>query len=415
MRKIIRNNKVISVKDADLQEDDVVLNEGNTVDEAQTEDAPELVDQETEEAVDEEVDAKRLGRTMAREFMAVINSDKKKVEAVERFIDQPGNEKLYKILAGKDLLRDKGKLTSEEKIVGFFHALVTRNTVAIKALSEGTAADGGYLFPDEFLAELVRPLSDSPRARALVRVVTMRRDVMKIPTLTSGPQVYWTAENAAKTTTTAAFYEATLTARKAAAILYASDELIEDSEYIDVVQLIITLFAEAIGREEDRVILRGNGTTEPTGIVTARAAGTIASAACSGNLDGDDIIDLVYLLPAKYRNGSSFIVHPNNVKELRKLKDSNGQYIWEPSLKEGVPDRLMGYPVNEFYDMPESEMLFGNWKLCYYLGDRKKMTVKVSNDTETAFTKDQTAIRVVIRIAGNVVLADAARGLISIP
>lgn len=397
MRKVIKDGKTIWVKEPG---DEVA-------EEAKVEDAEKADENKADDDKEVEAEAKKL----AREMVAEMRGEMAK-ETAKRWIDQPGNEKLKMILGGKDLFSDKDKLTAEEKIVGFYHALVTHDSVAAKALSEGTAADGGYLFPDEFLSELIKPLSELPRARALVRVITMRRDVMKIPTLVSGPKVYWTAENAAKTTTTAAFNEATLTARKAAAILYASDELVEDSTEIDVVRTIIELFSEAIGREEDRVILRGNGTTEPTGIFTATLGGTVT---CSGNLDGDDLINLVYALPTKYRAGASFLVHPSNVREMRKLKDSNGQYLWQPSLVAGTPDRFLGYPIHEFYDVPEASIAFGNWKLAYYLGDRKGMTVKVSQDTETAFTKDQTAIRVVVRLAGNVVLAEATRLLGTIP
>ena len=334
---------------------------------------------------------------------------------MNNYMDQPENAKLKALFHGKDIIRDKDQLTKEEKIVGFFHALVTRNNVAIKALSEGVAADGGNLFPAEFLAELVKPLSEIPRLRGIVRVVPMRRNVLNASSVLNRPKIYWTAENVAKTTTTASFGQPSLTARKAAAIIYASDELIEDSTEFDVVRLIIDLFADAIGEEEDRVILRGNGTTEPTGIVTARAAGTIGSVTCAGNLDFDDIIEVIYGLKAKYRKGASFLVHPNNIKELRKLKDSQNRYIYlDPTTPEGY-STLYGYPVYEFYDMPESEIEFGNWKLCYWLGDRQAMTVKISQETETAFTKDETAIRVVIRLGGNVVLGEAARGLISIP
>jgi HK97 family phage major capsid protein len=368
---------------------------------------PENLDEEANKA------AKIIGASLRKELG--IDELKKQVESVKSYMDQPENAKLKTLLHGKNIVTDKDKLTKEEKIVGFFHALVTRNEAAVKALSEGTAADGGYLFPDEFLAELVRPLSEPGTMRSLVRVITMRRDIMEIPTLVNRPKIYWTAENAAKTTTTANFYHATLTARKAAAIIYASDELIEDSTEIDIVNLIITLFSEAITQEEDRVILRGNGTTEPTGIVVARAAATIGSVACSGNLDFDDILELIYGLKTKYRKGASFLVHPTNVKELRKLKDTTGRYIYmDPSTPEGYAT-LYGYPVHEFYDMPESEIEFGNWKLCYFLGDRKKMTVKISQDTTQAFTQDETAIRVVIRLGGNVVLGEAAYGLITIP
>lgn len=366
---------------------------------------------------DAEKEGEAAGKAFAAAFKKEMGLDKKSDvnNRVNRLIDQPENSKLKSMLHGKDPMQEKDKLTKEEKIVAFYHALVTKNEAVVKALSEGVAADGGNLFPTEFVSELIRPLSEVPRARALVRVVPMRRNTLTVPTQATRPKVYWTAENAAKTTTTATFGQVVLTARKAAAILYSSDELIEDSTEIDVVRLIIDQFAEAIGSEEDRVILRGNGTTEPTGIVTARAAGTIAATANTGNMDFDDIIDLIYGLKAKYRAGASFLVHPNNVKELRKVKDGNSRYIWQDAVAPGQPSTIYGYPVHEFYDLPETEILFGNWKLTYWLGDRKQMTVKISQDTTQAFTQDETAIRVVFRIGGNVVLGEAAHALTSIP
>jgi len=356
--------------------------------------------------VDAEADAagKKIADSIKKNLGFDFSTFEKTVEKMENFMSRDENSKLKALFNGKDLVKEKDTLTKEEKIVGFFHGLVTKNDAVVKALSEGTAADGGYLFPNEFMAELVKSLVSPTRARSLVRVVTMRRDVMEIPTLASRPKVYWTAENASKTTTTATFSQATLTARKMAAIIYASDELVEDSTEIDVVQTIISLFADAIGIEEDYAILRGNGTTQPTGIFESNA---VVTSAASGNLDFDDLIGQVYGLKAQYRNGASFIVHPNNVRELRKLKDSQGRYLWNDSVQQGVPPTLWGYPVHEFYDAPEGEIAFGNFKLGYWLGDRKAMTVKVSNETETAFTKDQTAIRVVARIAGNVVLGEA--------
>lgn len=379
----------------------------------------EIPAEEAAPADDAQLDeqAEKAAKKIAAQLKAELGIDDLKAaqERTEKFIAAQENSRLKTLLHGKDLVKDKDSLTAEEKIVGFFHALVTNNDAAVKALSEGVAADGGNLFPTEFVNELVRPLSEPSRMRSLVRVITMKRNTLTAPSLTNRPKVYWTAENAAKTTTTANFSQVTLTARKVAAILYSSDELIEDSTDIDVVRLIIDLFAEAIAIEEDRVILRGNGTTEPTGIETARAAGTIATTAAGGNLSFDTLINLIYSLKPQYRAGSVFLVNPTNIAELRKLKDSQGRYLWQdPSTPEGYPT-IYGYRVAEFYDVPESTIYFGNWKLAYWLGDRKSMTVKVTNDSETAFTKDQTGIRVVSRIAGAVVLGEAAKAVNAIP
>jgi HK97 family phage major capsid protein len=412
---IIVSGKKVYLKDGEnpeVQDEDVEPNEEVPTGEVSEEETkPE---EKPEEGIDEKVND--VSEKIANSIRAKLGIDKISDlnEKVSKLADNQtkGNSKIMEILSGKDLSTNKSKLTKEEKIVGFYHALMQGDKAVCKALSEGTAADGGYLFPDEFRAELVRWLADQNRMRGLVRVIPMRRDVLKAPSLLNTVKVYWTAENAAKTTSTAAFGEITLTARKVAAILYASDELVEDSTELDVVNLIIELFGEAIANEEDRVIVAGNGTTEPTGIITA---GTLRTVVCSGNLSFDNIINLVYALPQKYHRNASFLVHRTNIKELRMLKDTNGRYLWQdPISAEGAPT-LMGYPVYENNWVGEANILFGDWKMCYWLGDRKSMTVKVSNDTETAFTHDQTAIRVVSRIGGNVVLADAGAELTTIP
>ena len=360
-----------------------------------------------EEGSDEAIDAaaKRVASTITKELMTSLNLNKK---------DTKVNSKVAEFLNGKDLT-DKDSLTPDEKIVGFWHALVTKDHVVCKALSEGTNADGGYLFPDEFRAELIKGLTGPFSMRGIVRVIPMKRDVMNIPSLESRPKTYWTLENEPKATTTVHFDQETLTARKIAAILYSSDELIEDSTELDVVKIVIDLFADSLRDAEDRVICQGNGTTQPTGLLTAITAGTITARACAGNLDYDDIIDLIYDLKQVYRRNGKFLVATANMRELRKLKDNDGRYLWEPSQKAGQPDRLAGYEIIEQDYISEAVITFGDYKLGYWLGDRKKMSVKISNDTETAFTKDQTAIRVVQRIAGNVVLGEAIKALNAIP
>jgi HK97 family phage major capsid protein len=375
--------------------------------------APEAPEKTEEKEEDVEEQVEEVAKNIVDSVSKKLGLDNLKDKVDEVMANQEkGNSKILEILNSKDLTKAKSQLTKEEKIVGFYHALIQGDKEVCKALSEGTAADGGYLFPDEFRAELVRWLTDQNRMRSLVRVIPMRRDVLNAPSLVSSVELYWTAENAAKTTTTTHFGQITLTARKVAAILYASDELIEDSTEIDVVNLIIQLFGEKLAEEEDRVIIQGNGTTEPTGIITA---GTLRTVSVAGNLNFDDIIDLVYALPQKYQNGSSFLVHRNNIKELRKLKDNDGRYLWGEPVAAGSPPTILGYPVYENNWVGDANILFGNWKLVYWLGDRKQMTVKISNDTTQAFTQDMTAIRVVARIAGNVVLADAGAHLDSIP
>jgi HK97 family phage major capsid protein len=360
--------------------------------------------EETEESVDDAVEA------VSAKIEKKLNL-KELREKLDNVLGGKDTEMAKKVFAMGDVNKAVSDLTKEEKIVGFFLSLVNNDKVGLKALSEGTAADGGYLVPDEFMAELIRDLEEPTRMRSLVRVIPMKRDTLKIPKLGSKPKVYWTAENTTKTTSTADFDEKTLTAYKVAAILYASEELVEDAYDFDVVQMIIGLFSEAIAEEEDLVITAGSGTGQPTGLTSC----TIAGVTCSGNLDFDNIINLIYSLPAKYRKSAVFLAHNNNIRELRKVKDSNNRYIWLESVISGEPATILGYPIYENNNLPESSIYFGDFKRGYWLGDRRKITVKVSDIAGTAWEHDQIGIRVVERIAGNCVLEAAIRVLSSIP
>lgn len=205
---------------------------------------------------------------------------------------------------------------------------------------------------------MIKDIEEPTRMRGLVTVIPMKRDVMKIPKLGSRPQVRWTSENAVKSTTTADFSQKTLTAYKCAAILYASEELVEDSKEIDVVKFIIGLFSEVLAEEEDKVITAGTGVGQPTGLTSC----TISSVTCSGNLSFDDIINLIYLLPSKYRRNAKFLVNNANIKEMRKLKDSQNRYLWMDAVAPGQPATFHGYPVIENNWVPESEIYFGDYK-----------------------------------------------------
>ena len=401
IKKVKINGKWVRVDDKDIQKSSVSK------------------DESVELSADELKQAEKLGETIAKSMTDKLNigNDEKGVSDLNKKLEkllertQPADSKLMKILSGKDLYSDKSELTKEEKIVGFYYALVTGNDAATKALAEGVDADGGFLFPNEFFQELVREIPNINVMRNWVRIIPMKRDTMDITNLISGPQVFWTGENVAKSTTTARFSRLTLTAFKVAAILYSSDELIEDSDIFDVVQLIIQLFSEAIADEEERVIWVGDGTTQPQGIDTA---GTIATVAAV-NQDFDDIINLHFELPRKYRRNAQFYMNDKTMSEVRKLKDSNNNYIVQnfglTANQEEPASALLGKRVIISDWVPDNTIFFMDAKTLYFLGDRKRMTVKISQDTTQAFTQDMTAIRVVSRIGGQVVQPLAGREL----
>jgi HK97 family phage major capsid protein len=399
MSKYVKiNGKLVEVKDED------VLDTKPT-------DA-EVADTEVEA---EEEEAKSFGRKIAKDILGSLSIQSDEVKELREKLDKlvnekyPANSKLKKLLNGKDIYSKTEELTKEEKIIAFFYAAVTQDKAALKALSN-VDADGGYTVPQELLSEIVRDIANINVLRNVVRVIPMRRDTLDVTTLVSGIDVFYTGENVAKSTTTARFGRVTLTAYKVAAIIYSSDELLEDSD-ADLVSLIVQMFAEKIANKEEEAIMVGNGTTQPQGIETARAASTIASIATVGTASGDALIDAFYTLPRQYHAKASWIMTPLAARVVRKLKDTTGQYLWQVSIQAGEPDLLLGKPVFISNWGGPKTAYFGDFKRGYFFGDRKRMTVKVSNDTETAFTKDQTAIRVVSRFAGRVVLPNAIRAV----
>lgn len=362
----------------------------------------------------EEKSIEEKAKQMAEAIKTELGLDSLKSEILSALDDRFSAEKnkaVQKVFVSEDCEKDVAQLTASEKSVAFMRALIVRDEVALKALSEGVSADGGYTVPQDFYNTLLEEVMEQSVMRSLVTVVPMKTNVLTLTMINHGPEVYWTAEGATKTTTTADFTQPTITAYKLASIIYLTDELIEDSAF-SLTSVLQSRFAKKISEAEDKAIIAGTGTGQPTGIVVAN---TVSTRACVGNLSFDNLINLIYDLPVKYRPNARIMVNSNNVRELRLLKDNDGRYLWQDPPSAGQPATISGYPVLESAWVPESQIVFGDIKEAYWLGDRQKMTVKITNDTETTFTQDKTAIRVVSRIGGNVVFPNALRKLITIP
>ena len=218
------DGKTFVVDDKDLEE--VKTKEEEVpVDEPKEEPKDEPKD-ETVEPSEKELDA------AADKVVAKLGLDeiKKDLEDLKNKTKDPVDKKKVSELLDLEVLmgKSKDKMTANEKVIGFFQAMIQNNKVALKALAEGVAADGGYLFPDEFRYEVIRDIAEGPYMRGHVTVVPMKRDIMKIPTLESRPKVTWTEENTAKETTTAHFNEATLTVKKMAAIAKKCGTMLRD-------------------------------------------------------------------------------------------------------------------------------------------------------------------------------------------
>lgn len=233
-------------------------------------------------------------------------------------------------------------------------------------LQEGVDGDGGYLVPEEYDKRLIRVLEGENIMRGLATTITTS-GLHKINIAATKPAAAWIEEGGALTFGDATFDQINLDAFKLHVAIKVTEELLYDSAF-GLENYIITEFGKALANAEEDSFLNGDGKGKPTGIFAETGGGQVVSTLTAA-IKSDDLIDLVYGLKRPYRKNASFIMNDATLASLRKLKDNNGAYIWQPSYKEGEPDRVLGYAVHTSSFAPENAIAFGDYSY-YNIGDR---------------------------------------------
>ncbi len=192
-----------------------------------------------------------------------------------------------------------------------------------------------------------------------------------------------------------------------------SEELLNDSAF-NVEAYLATEFARRIGAAEEEAFLVGDGKGKPTGLLDpaagAQAAVTTAKAT---DITADELIDLHYSLRAPYRKNAVWLTNDSTVKAIRKLKDGNGQYLWQPALTATTPDTVLGRPVHTSVFVPEMKagaktVAFGDLGY-YWIADRQGRSFKRLN--ELFATTGQVGFLASQRLDGKLILPEAVKVL----
>jgi HK97 family phage major capsid protein len=275
-------------------------------------------------------------------------------------------------------------------------------------LEESEGTKGAYLVPDEFERTLVESLQENNIMRQLARVVQTSSGTLKIPVVASQGAASWVEESGNIPESDSTFGEVTLSAYKIATMIRVSQELMADSAFpLDT--FLASEFGRRIGVLEEEAFISGNGTGKPTGFLQSAQAGKTAATATS--LTFDDVIGLYYSLKAPYRNKAVFITNEATVELLQKLKDSNEQYIWKPSISDGVPNMIFNRPVYTSSYMPAvaagaKAIAFGDFSY-YWIGDRQGRTFQRLDELFSA--NDQIGFKATQRVDGKLVLPEAVK------
>ena len=286
-----------------------------------------------------------------------------------------------------------------------------RGHAVVDALKEGADPDGGFLVPDEFENQLIQKLQEANVLRTISHVIQTNSGEHKIPVVASEGTAAWLEEEAAYTESNTQFSQVSLGAHKLGTLIKVSEELLNDSAF-DLMSYLSDEFGRRLGNAEEQAFLTGTG--QPTGILTdTNGASAGSTAAKADALTFDDLIDLFYSLKAPYRQNAVFLMNDDTVKAIRKMKDKNDQYIWQPSVQVGQPDRILNCPVYTSPFMPtlaaaNKPVLFGDFNY-YWIADRQGRTFKRLNELyavtgQVGFLGSQ-------RVDGKVILPEAIKTL----
>lgn len=294
--------------------------------------------------------------------------------------------------------------TSDEYRRDFVSAL--RGRPVTNVLSTGVDADGGYLVPTEFERQIVAGLEEANVVRSIAKTINTSAE-RKIPVAATHSIAQWTAENAAYTESNPTFAQKTIDAFKLTDLIKVSVELLQDSMF-DLESYIAGEFARAFGIAEEEAFCIGTGTGQPSGIFTDQGGTVGVTVAGATAITADNLIDLVYALKSPYRRNASFLMKDITVSALRKLKDNNGAYLWQPSVQAGQPDRLLGYPIYTSPYVPAAAsktlpIAFGDFSN-YWIADRMGRTVQRLN--ELYARNGQVGFIATERVDGKVILAE---------
>lgn len=288
------------------------------------------------------------------------------MEAIDAELSLPVNTPIIAkpMKAGMDKPEKTGRASDEYK-AAMLAALRTNFKRVSNVLQEGVDADGGYLVPDEYDRRLIDVLEEENIMRKLATRITTSGE-HKINIAATKPAAAWIEEGGALTFGDATFDQILMDAHKLHVAIKVTEELLYDNAF-NLESYILTQFGKALANAEEDSFLNGDGVGKPLGLFAETGGGTVANTV--NTIKADDMIDLVYALKRPYRKKAGFIINDKNLALIRKLKDANQAYIWQPSYQAGEPDRILGYPVYTSAFAPEDAISFGDYSY-YNIGDR---------------------------------------------
>lgn len=342
----------------------------------------------------------------------------KEIQRLERqqSIDAEMNRATSEPILGKPAnseISEKTGTASDVYKTAFWNSIRNRNYVDIRNdLRIGENSEGGYLVPDEYEKKLVEALEEENIFRRLATVIHTSSGDRKIPVVTSKGDAVWMDENEQFTLSDDTFSQTSIGSYKLGTAIKVSEELLNDSVF-DLPSYIAREFARRIGAKEEEAFFVGDGIGKPTGIFAATGGAENGAMTSTANITFDDMIEVFYSLKSPYRKKAVWILNEQTIKALRKIKDSTGNYIWQPSVSEGIPDTILNRPYVTSVYAPTTAagakaLAFGDFSY-YWIADRQGRSLKRLN--ELFAMNGQVGFLASQRVDGKLILPEAVKTL----
>ena len=335
-------------------------------------------------------------------------------EALDAELSKPTAAPLTGKPLGGSVDERTGRATDEYRS-NFWNLMRTKSPMpqVVDALRIGSDTEGGYLVPDEYERTLVEALEEENIFRSLAHIIRTASGERKIPVVSSKGTASWIEEGGAFPESDDTFGQVTIGAYKLGTTIKVSEELLNDSVF-DLENYIAREFARRIGTKEEEAFFTGDGSGKPLGVLADKGGAEIGVTAASATaITSDELLDLYYSLFSPYRKKAVWVVNDSTIKAIRKLKDNNGQYLWQPGLIANAPDTILGRPVKTSAFMPSiaagaKSIIFGDFKY-YWIADRQGRTFKRLN--ELYATTGQVGFLASQRVDGRLILPEALKVL----
>lgn len=335
-------------------------------------------------------------------------------EALDAELKKPVNTPITNKPHNNNIQEKSGRATDEYR-TSFWNVMRSKALMpnVMNALQIGSDSEGGYLVPDEFANTLVQALEEENIFRKIAKVIQTLSGDRKIPVVATKGTANWIDEEGVFNESDDAFSQVSIGAYKLGTLIKVSEELLNDSIF-DLESYISTEFARRIGAKEEEAFFTGDGSGKPLGILAASGgAETGVTAASATAITADELMDLFYSLKSPYRKNAVWVLNDSTIKAIRKLKDNNGQYLWQPSLVAGTPDTILGKSVKTSAFMPtlaasNKTIAFGDFSY-YWIADRQGRSFRRLNELYAA--NGQVGFLGSQRVDGKLILSEAIKVL----